>query len=230
MEFNPTVSKLAVLLSDLSRSRILICLMDGRYHSAGELALAAKIKPQTASFHLKKIAESGIIKVKNEGRHRFYSLKDAESAAILESFLAISPTPAVNSFNQTSSKKTIKLARTCYDHLAGELGVKITRFLIHNKFLLEADEKNYLLSEDGKDFFKDFGIEVDEQKNKRRAFARKCLDWTEREYHLAGALGNSIITRMFELQWFQRRKDTRALRLTDKGKCDIHKVFNINIE
>ncbi|RSL30615.1 ArsR family transcriptional regulator [Salibacterium salarium] len=229
MEFNPTVSKVAELLSDPSRSKILIGLMDGCDHSASELALIAKIKPQTASFHLNKIVDSGVIKVEKQGRHRFYSLKSSECAAILESFLSISPTPEIKSLNQESSKKTIKFARTCYDHLAGELGVKITNYLLKNEILVEADESNFTVSHAGNTFFKEFGVNLRDQENKRRAFARKCLDWTEREHHLAGALGNAMITRMFELQWLQRKEHTRSLELTPKGIEGVDKAFNIQV-
>lgn len=229
MEFNPMVSKVAGLLSDPSRSKILIGLMDGNEHAASELALVANIRPQTASFHLKKIMDSGVIQVKKRGVHRLYSLKDSECASILESFLAVSPTPEINSFNQESSKHKIKLARTCYDHLAGELGVKITNALVENGIIIEADEKNYAVSDKGYTFFKEFGINVQEQQNKRRAFARRCLDWTERQHHVAGSLGNSIITRMFELQWLQRRENTRSLKLTNEGEHGVKNTFYVDV-
>ncbi|GGE40665.1 hypothetical protein GCM10011391_19310 [Pullulanibacillus camelliae] len=124
MKGAPDLLKVAALLSEPSRATILTALLDGRYHPASELAHMARIKPQTASFHLKRLTEANIIKLEQHGRHHYYSLVNHDIANILESLLTLAPPIKIQSFNQASLDKAIRTARTCYDHLAGHLGIK----------------------------------------------------------------------------------------------------------
>ncbi|MUK88854.1 helix-turn-helix domain-containing protein [Ornithinibacillus sp. L9] len=226
---NPNVSKVASLLSDPTRSAILLSLMDGRIHPASELAFIAKVKPQTASFHLHKMLEANLISVEKHGRHRYYKLINSDVAKVIEQILSISPNSPVTSLKNSREKSAIHFARTCYDHLAGYMGVQITNSLIQQGFVNKVD-LNFEVTPEGSNFFREFGIDLEEQKNKRRAFARCCLDWSERQHHIAGALGNALLVKILELQWITRIPNIRAVKVTSKGKTELQKLFNINVE
>ncbi len=226
---NPNISKIASLLSDSTRSAILLSLMDGRIHPASELAFLAKVKPQTASFHLHKMLEANLINVEKHGRHRYYKLINSDVAKVIEQMLSISPNSPVTSFRESREKEAIHFARTCYDHLAGYLGVQITNSLLEQGFIKKVD-LNFEVTPEGIEFFRDFGINLEEQKKKRRAFARCCLDWSERQHHLAGALGNALLLKMIERQWITRTPKIRAVKVTPTGKIELQKLFKFDYE
>ncbi|MFK4417419.1 DNA-binding transcriptional ArsR family regulator [Bacillus sp. RC251] len=228
MSINPNVAEVAFLLGEKSRAAILISLMDGRFHTASELAYMAAIKPQTASFHLSKLIESNLVNVDKQGRHRYYQLANEEVARILESFLAISPPPEVRSLKQSSQVKLLREARTCYDHLAGKLGVGLTESMLNTGYL-EKEERNFVVTPKGEQFFTDFGIDLGQLKRKRRSFSHACIDWSERHHHLAGALGNELMKRFLDLSWIVQVPSIRAVKVTDKGKVGFKQHFNINI-
>lgn len=228
MSINPNVAEVAFLLGEKSRAAILISLMDGRLHTASELAYMAAIKPQTASFHLSKLIESNLVNVDKQGRHRYYQLANEEVARILESFLAISPPPEVRSLKQSSQVKLLREARTCYDHLAGKLGVGLTESMLNTGYL-EKEERNFVVTPKGEQFFTDFGIDLGQLKRKRRSFSHACIDWSERHHHLAGALGNELMKRFLDLSWIVQVPSVRAVKVTDKGKVGFKQYFNINI-
>lgn len=216
------------LLGETSRATILTNLMDGRFHTASELAFMAAITPQTASFHLSKLVEGNLINVEKHGRHRYYQLANGEVARILESFLAFSPPPEVRSLKQSSQVKLLRVARTCYDHLAGKLGVDLTESML-NAGYLEKEEREFVVTPKGEQFFTHFGIGLDEVKRNRRSFSHACLDWSERQYHLAGALGHELLTHFFELGWIVRVPSIRAVKVTEKGKVGFKRDFYINV-
>ncbi|MFU2033135.1 ArsR/SmtB family transcription factor [Bacillus wiedmannii] len=228
MSINPNVAEVAFLLGEKSRAAILISLMDGRFHTASELAYMAAIKPQTASFHLSKLIGSNLVNVDKQGRHRYYQLANEEVARILESFLAISPPPEVRSLKQSSQVKLLREARTCYDHLAGKLGVGLTESMLNTGYL-EKEERNFVVTPKGEQFFTDFGIDLGQLKRKRRSFSHACIDWSERHHHLAGALGNELMKRFLDLSWIVQVPSIRAVKVTDKGKVGFKQHFNINI-
>lgn len=188
MGINPNMAEIGSLLGETSRATMLASMMDGRFHTASELAYMAAIKPQTTSFHLAKLVEGKLVRVEKQGRHRYFQLAGEEIAQLLESFLAISPPPEVRSLKQSSQMKLLQDARTCYDHLAGKLDVQLTESLLNAGFL-KLEEKQFLITAEGAQFFTDFGLDLDDLKRKRRSFSHACLDWSERRYHLAGALG-----------------------------------------
>ncbi|QGH35653.1 helix-turn-helix domain-containing protein [Gracilibacillus salitolerans] len=224
---NPNVSKIASLLSDPTRSAILLSLMDGSIHPASELASIAKVKPQTASFHLHKMLESNLINVEKHGRHRYYKLINSDVAKVIEQMLSISPNSPVTSFRESREQKAIHFARTCYDHLAGYLGVQITNSLMEQGYIKKV-ELNFEVTPEGSKFFQDFGINLEEQEKKRRAYARCCLDWSERQHHIAGALGNALLLQMLERKWITRVPNTRAVKVTPFGKAELQKLFNFD--
>lgn len=218
----------ASLLSESSRATILASLMDGRFHTASELAYMAAIKPQTASFHLTKLVDGKLITVEKQGRHRYFQLANEEIAQFIESFLAISPFPEVRSLKQSSQMKLLQEARTCYDHLAGKLGVALTDSMLKKGYLEKVD-KEFVVTASGEQFFIDFGIDLKELKKKRRSFSSVCLDWSERRHHLAGALGHGLLTRFLDLGWVTRVPSIRAIKITDVGKDGFKQVFNIDV-
>ncbi|WIW26565.1 ArsR/SmtB family transcription factor [Bacillus inaquosorum] len=225
---NPNIAKISSLLSDPSRSSILLSLMDGRIHPAGELAYLANIKPQTASFHLNKMLEAKLISVEKHGRHRYYRLSNSEAANVIEQLLSIAPKEKVTSLKDSKEKSDLHFARTCYDHLAGYVGVQITNSLVEQGMLKKVD-LNFEVTSEGSLFFSNFGINEEQQRNKRRAFARCCLDWSERQHHLAGALGNALLVRMLEEKWIVRMPKTRAVKITQSGKTAFEKYLKMYI-
>ncbi|WP_243522340.1 helix-turn-helix transcriptional regulator [Bacillus pseudomycoides] len=225
---NINVAKIASLISDTSRATILVQLLDGRPHPATELAHAAKIKPQTASFHLQKLYEAQIIDVEKHGRHRYYKIANHEIAESLENILYLAPPEPVQSFKQSKGSKEIQYARTCYDHLAGKIGVEITNSLLDNEILIK-DGLQFKVTKKGQEFFEGFDIDLNSLHKKRRFFSKCCLDWSERQHHLAGSLGNAILEKMLKENWIIRAEHSRAIHITPLGKRKIYETFSIQI-
>ncbi|ADO54521.1 ArsR/SmtB family transcription factor [Paenibacillus polymyxa] len=228
MSTKSNVAMIASLVSEPSRAAILTALLDGRFHTASELAHMAGIKPQTASFHLAKMTEAQVVTVEKQGRHRYYGIQDPEVAQVMESLLSIAPPVPIKSFKQASENEAIRLARTCYDHVAGHLGVQIMSFFIQRGILSE-DQDGLHITQQGEIFFADFQIDLKNTRQKRRSFSHKCLDWSERRHHLAGALGSALLDRLFELHWVEHLPTTRAIRITAEGKRGFKEVFSIEI-
>ncbi|MCV4230627.1 winged helix-turn-helix domain-containing protein [Virgibacillus sp. LDC1] len=229
MNANPNVAQVASLVSDASRAAILTVLLDGRYHPASELAYMAKIKPQTASFHLSKMVAANLVTVEEQGRHRYYGIRNQEVAQILETLLSITPPVEIRSLNQATEHEAIRQARTCYDHLAGSLGIQLTNSLL-NAGVISETENQFTVTEKGEVFFKAFQIDLEQVKRKRRSFTHRCLDWSERRHHLAGALGHALLERLLELNWIQRLPRTRAITITPEGKKGLKETFQIDME
>ena len=228
MGINPNMAEIAALLGETSRATILASMMDGRFHTASELAYMAAIKPQTASFHLAKLVEGKLIKVEKQGRHRYFQLAGEDIAQFLESFLAISPPPEVRSLKQSSQIKLLQDARTCYDHLAGKLGVQLTESMLKAGYLT-LEGKQFVLTDEGILFFTTFGIDLTALKRKRRSFSHACLDWSERRYHLAGALGCELLNQFFNLGWLLPVPSILAIKVTEKGKIVYKEVFHLDL-
>ncbi|MFD3448945.1 ArsR/SmtB family transcription factor [Microbacteriaceae bacterium 4G12] len=229
MSANPNAALIATLVSETSRAAILTVLLDGRFHPASELAYMAGIKPQTASFHLSKMVYANVVAVEKQGRHRYYGIQNQEVAQIMESLLSIAPPVEIKSLKQASENKSLRLARTCYDHLAGHLGVQLTLSLI-NMGIINEEKYGFIVTEKGEEFFTAFEIDLEKVKKKRRSFSHKCLDWSERRHHLAGALGNALLERLLELNWVQRLPKTRAIKITNDGQKGFKETFSIDIE
>jgi DNA-binding transcriptional ArsR family regulator len=219
MEANIAVP--AALIADSARASILMALLDGRAHPAGALAYAVNISPQAASNHLAKLLNGGMVAVEIEGRHRYYRLAKPEIAMVLEALLSISP--PIRSLEDPRSPKAgqIRSARSCYDHLAGRLGVAIAEAMEARGLLsVPANTptgKLYGITEAGRQWFAGLGIDVGAVGSKQRPLARRCLDWTERRHHLAGALGAQLLARMEALGWVTRNHETRAVTVTRAG-------------
>lgn len=229
MLHEPDFATIASLIGDPSRALILNALMSGEALPASELAYRAHITPQTASSHLAKLLDENLIKVSAIGRHRYYSLTDHDVAKILETLQLIAPPLKPKSARPTKISPELCHARTCYDHLAGKLGVTVTHALLEQNYVV-LDEQNYGLTSKGTAWFESQGIDVEPLKKKRRKFAYACLDWSERRFHIAGSLGAVIADLFFENNWVKRLPHTRAVKITAKGATLLKQEFAINLD
>jgi len=217
LTYDSDIAAVATLLADRARAAMLTVLLDGRPLAAGELARVAGVSAQTASAHLAKLLDGGLVTVIKQGRHRYYSLKGPEIAQVIEALSTISPPIKVNSLRQSRDAKRLHTARTCYDHLAGEAGVALFAALLDGGMIEPDTGELYEVTEKGDERFGRLGIDVDELRKGRRRFAGHCLDWTERRPHLNGSLGATLTTRLIELEWFERGSTRRALTVTEVG-------------
>jgi len=223
--FKKDIAFIADLIGDPARSAMLIALLEGRALTAGELARFANISPQTASSHLNKLVEGGLIIANAQGRHRYYQLATPEVVHALEALALLTPKPL---FGLPKPLEEIQYARSCYDHLAGRLGVIITQALLKQK-LIKHDERDYKLTHAGEKFFTTLGIDVRALKTKRRRFAYPCLDWSERIHHLAGSLGSSILSLLLDKRWILCAKQRRIIHLTPQGKSKLNELLKIDL-
>lgn len=226
MNATTSLSKAASLIADPSRSAILWSLLGGESRPASELAMIANISPQTASNHLKLLLEAGFLKAEAIGRNRFYKLGTPTVGVALES-LAATVGGKSSGIAQQSAPELV-FARTCYDHLAGELGVAILNRLRERKHIREHG-REYQLSIGGQKFFGDLRIDCDGASGKRRRFAYPCLDWSQRVPHLGGALGAALLEWLLRSRGIARQKGSRAVRVTDAGRKTLNDVFEIKL-
>ena len=211
------------LIGEPARAAILIALLDGKARTAGELALTADISAQSASAHLSKLVDGGLLTVGRTGRHRYYAMAGPDVAHALEALGAISTLPGARIAAPGSHvPDDMYTARTCYDHLAGRIAIELSSALEKSEVIHRHGERDYELGRAGRAWFANLGIDVDALRQSRRAFARKCLDWTERRPHIAGALGAALCSRLISLGWIARRRETRALRITHHGARELH--------
>jgi len=220
----------ARLLADSSRATMLDALMGGQWLSAGELAAAARVAPPTASEHLAQLLEGRLVAAKRQGRHRYFALAGPQVAEALEALAAISPpAPPVRSLRESIELDHLRAGRTCYDHLAGRLGVGLTNGLLGRGWLSE-HEGGWRIGASGADGFARLGIDLALLRERRRPLTRSCIDWTERRPHLAGALGAALAHRLDALAWTERRTaEGRAVRLTPLGCERLHALLGVDL-
>jgi DNA-binding transcriptional ArsR family regulator len=219
------ISSLAGLISEPARCRILVALLDGRSLPASELAQRAGITCQTASSHLAKLTEGRLLQVVPQGRHRYYRIANARVADLLESMARFAPR---NEADRTGPKSAIQIARTCYNHLAGSLGVSITEAIVGRGYLRGVG-RDYQLSKEGTKWFSELGIDVDALRKSGRVFARQCLDWSERRNHLAGALGSAFAEHVLDRGWIERVRESRAVRISELGRRELKERLGVVI-
>lgn len=227
MSVDPDVPAVAATLADRSRAAMLMALADGKALPAGELARCARVSAQTASWHLARMLEAKLVAVEIHGRHRYYRVANEHVARLLEALsLFAPPRPALTAL-QNDAARTLRFARTCYGHLAGTMGVSLAEAMRSRGYLRDSDA-GWLLTAAGESWFGALGIDVPNLRRARRPLLRQCLDWSERRYHLAGALGDALAARCFELGWLARVRQSRAVRLTDRGRAALRERLGIS--
>lgn len=223
-----TLAEIAALMGDVARANILSSLMDGRALTASELAWHSGVSAQTTSGHLAKLTEANLIAMAKQGRHRYYRLASPEVAQAIEAMMALASFGPKRHRPVGPKDEALRKARTCYDHLAGRLGIAVADALTSQDHLVLSESAG-ALTEKGRRFLCSFGIDLDDEKNKR-VLCKTCLDWSERRPHLAGRLGAALCTRMFDLAWVERIKDSRALAITAAGRKGLKSTFGIEID
>ena len=225
---HPNLSPVATLIGDPTRSALLAQLFDGAARTAGELACGAGVSPQVASNHLAKLLAGGLLALEVQGRHRYYRLARPEVAQALEALAGLGMPEPANTPRRVELKvpPELRFARTCYDHLAGELGVAMSRALLQRGYLLEEDAR-FETTPEGEAWLAGFGVPITELRRSRRTFARRCLDWSERRPHLGGALGTAVLKRLLDLGWVVRIPGNRAVRLTVAGSLALERELDL---
>lgn len=223
----PNISILAALIADTARSRMLLALMGGQALTATELALEANITAQTASSHLHKLLEGGILVVRKQGRHKYFQIKHHEIAELIEKLLQLTPQTKTSSVFTGPQDQALRVSRVCYDHLAGELGVKLYDSLVREGLIIDNYELTHL-TEDGLKFFQKLGLNLDLLKKSKRPICKSCLDWSERRNHMAGALGQWILEDIFNKGWAVKERDSRVITFSEKSKKLFYKQYYIN--
>lgn len=224
---NDAISEISALIGNPIRSVILWTLLDNRAYTAIELSNVVETSAQNISIHLSKLVNAQLLSVESQGRHKYYKISSPEVASAIEGIANLIPKDKHRKIFTNDSN--IKNCRTCYDHLAGKIGVAITEKLLSENYL-ELENNVYLITEQGEIFFKNFGIDILELKKQRRTFAKPCLDWSERKHHISGSLANAILNKMLELDWIRKIANSRAIMITAKGQKDLNEKLNLNIQ
>jgi len=239
------LSRVAELIADRARSRMLIALASGRELSASILAMEAGISRPTASGHLKKLTEGGLIAVRADGRNRHYRIAGPQVAGVLERMMEIAPPEPITSLRGSTRAAQLRRARTCYDHLAGRLGVGIMQGMLDRGYLSGGDgtfdpgvgdndrpagpghDVDYRLTVAGQSFLADLGVRITEGK---RPLIRYCIDWTETRHHLAGTLGRALRDQFLAADWVRRGTTHRALMITPDGQEAIKASLGVSLD
>jgi DNA-binding transcriptional ArsR family regulator len=228
MPGDANIAAVAALLADPTRAAILMALLDGRAWPAGDLARAVRVSPSTASNHLTKLVEHQLLRVEQQGRHRYFSLADPAIAQVLELLAAFAPASPVRSLRESEAARAVRAARLCYNHFAGKLGVALSQALVEKEVLTKVDG-GYLVTEDGERWLQGMGIECSALKKRGQIFAPHHIDWSERLHHAAGALGAALARRFFDLGWVRRVPTNRAVRLTEEGEQALLKELGLSL-
>ncbi|MGF6882883.1 DNA-binding transcriptional ArsR family regulator [Nocardia sp. GAS34] len=241
------VAEIGSLLADATRARIMICLADGRALPASVLASEAGVAASTASEHLARLVEGGLLTVERSGRHRYYSIANPQVATALEALAALAPTRSVRSLRESTRAAALRRARSCYDHLAGRLGVAVTEALLDHGALTRTDglsglcraegdrlsarvhDHPYELGPAAEPVFAALGVDLPVVRLERRPLLRFCVDWSEQRHHLSGALGAAVLTRMESAGWVERHSSRRALKLTAPGARALDRILGVEL-
>ncbi len=224
----PHMAEVASLVGDPARANILCALLGGRALTATELAFAAGVSPQTTSGHLGKLLAARLVVLMKQGRHRYYQLAGPHVGQMLESIMAVALTGPPRFQPKSKREEILRQARTCYDHIAGLLGVGLADQLMEREFIILGGEAGEVTPQ-GADFLSNFGVDLTAARAKRRVFCRPCVDWTERRPHIGGAVGAALAARCFELNWIERVRDSRALTIPPEGRRGLLEVFGLSI-
>ena len=220
------LAEVAALVGDPARANILTALLDGRAHTATELAYAAHVTAQTASGHLGRLREFGLVTSIKQGRYQLYRLASPQVARMLEAISEVAGAAPPRYVPLSRTARRLREVRTCYDHLAGRVAVALADALVdRGHIVLGADGGD--VTDGGARFLDAFGIDVTALQVRKRAFCRVCIDWTERRPHLGGSLGAALLCRCMDLGWTERERDSRALRVTSRGSEGFAASFGV---
>ncbi|WP_329063820.1 ArsR/SmtB family transcription factor [Amycolatopsis sp. NBC_01480] len=247
LEGDADIARTAALFADRARVRVLLALADGRSLAASVLAAEAGLSAQGVSAHLAKLLDAGLLTAERSGRHRFYRLA-GPAPELLETLARFSPARPVRSLREGTRAQALRSARTCYDHIAGQLGVAVTAALLEREALVTVDgrpdtkrregdrisaqlkEHPYALGPAAETVFGALGVDLAAASASRRPLLRFCLDWSEQRHHLAGALGAELTGRLLDAGWLRRRAEAhRAVRLTPEGAVALRDVLGVTI-
>lgn len=226
MSEGPKIAVIATLVGDRARANILMALMAGSALTASELAYFANVTPQTASGHLAKLVDGGILAVTRQGRHRYFRLRSPLVGQMLEGIMAVAEGGPVRRHPDWRGGPELHFARVCYDHFAGELAVRVADALAERKLILLGEEGGEV-TPDGAAFLETMGIDTRPLTRQHRIYCRPCLDWSMRRPHIAGAVGAALLGRLMSLRWLKRIKDSRALEVTPTGHRYLKESFGI---
>lgn len=223
------LSRIAGAIAEPARTKMLCSLMDGHARTSTEMAVIADVSTSTASAHLARLKEDGLLKLHTQGRHRYYSLADIQVAQALEALMVVGQ--SLNPRFVSTAPNRLQFARTCYDHMAGTLAVRLHDHFIESGWLTSADtdDRAYQLTDCGEAAIVGMDIEIAKVKAQRRMFACSCLDWSMRRPHLGGALGAALLQTVLNRKWVIQDLDSRALALTPKGRKELFGRFGITV-
>lgn len=222
------IGQITSLIGDPVRTNILWTLLDNRAYTATELAISADTSPQNISMHLNKLVQADLLRVESQGRHKYYTFSKPEVAYAIEAIGNLLPTKRHKQIVSHTDNSAIKYCRSCYDHLAGKVGVSITKAFLKQK-ILETASNNYQVTQKGDTFFSGLEININDLKKTRRSFAKPCLDWSEREHHLAGALGAALLDKLLSRDLIRRTQNSRTMILTSKGQIYFYDKLKISL-
>ena len=226
MKHGPNIAVVAALIGDPARTNILAALMDGRALTISELAVSADIGLPTASTHVSKLEEAGLITSLRQGRNRYVRLSGADVAHTLESLMLLASRTGHKRVRTGPRDPALREARVCYDHLAGARGVQLLESMLARK-LLSRSKDALTLTTAGHRFVKDFGVEVEMVEIPGRSSCISCLDWSERRDHLAGKLGAVIFARLIDMRWARRDTESRAVLFNQRGLAAFNEAFPV---
>ncbi len=224
MKEGPDITHIAALIGDPARANMLTALMSGKALTATELASVAGVTIQTASSHLSKLSDGGLLRPRKQGRHKYFSIASGGVADVLEALMGLA---AQNGHMRTRTgpkDAALRKARVCYNHLAGDMGTRLFESFSSRGFLLSKGE-DLILTQDGKAFVREFEIDIDSLSAKKAPLCKECLDWSERRSHLAGSLGRAMLARFEDLGWAKRHQNTRIVTFSKDGERHFTKTL-----
>ena len=224
MKSGPDIARIAALIGDPARANILTALMSGKALTATELAAEAGVTQQTASAHLAKLEEGGLLNPRKQGRHKYFSLASDEVARVLEGLMGLAAGAGHLRSRTGPRDPALRKARVCYNHLAGDMGIRLYEGLLE-KGWLETRDGGPVLSDTGRVHMAEFGIDLARLEKARTPLCRDCLDWSERRSHLAGSLGRALLARFEDLGWARREDGTRVVHFSRRGETAFNERF-----
>jgi DNA-binding transcriptional ArsR family regulator len=224
MKEGPDIARIAALIGDPARANMLTALMSGKAVTATELAAEAGVTVQTASTHLSKLDQGGLLRPRRQGRHKYFSLANDDVASVLEGLMGLAAGSGHLRSRTGPKDPALRKARVCYNHLAGDMGIQLFDSLVGRRFL-RTDGAAISLSEQGRAFVLEFGIEIDRLASQRMPLCRECLDWSERRSHLAGSLGRAFLSQIEEKGWARRKRGTRIVQFSPPGEKAFARKF-----